>query len=244
MRTRNESADNLHRPVEGFWYVIPLTAVILLANSLFVVPQGPGERALLALVYAATTLAAAVLLTPLDREFTRASWWSLVRHSAITATVFLAVALIDPQTRVLGAQLFLTAAVLFLLLLAALVPVLNYARHRTSTRQILFSAIIALLLAPIWLGPLAEISGNPELMTNLIVGMSPLSAIAATMDLDYLRTSWFYQHSVIGSLRYEYFSWVNYVLFLVTLIAGCSFGAAKGKFNRIAQPFRKRVTSS
>jgi RsiW-degrading membrane proteinase PrsW (M82 family) len=244
IRNSDQFPEKPYSPLEGFWFVIPLTATILLTNSLFGIPREPGNRALLVLIYAVTTLVAAVLLTPLDREFSRPSWWSLVRRCAIGAAIFLLVTLLDPQTRVLSAQLFLTAALLFLLLLAALAPVLTFAKHRTDARQIVVFTIIALLFAPIWLGPLAELSGNPPTMTNMIVGMSPFSVIATSMDFDYLRTSWFYQHSALGSLRYEYFSWSNYVLLLIALIAGCSFGVANGRFTRIAQPTRKRVTSS
>ena len=69
-------------------------------------------------------------------------------------------------------------------------------------------------------------------MPNLIIGISPLSALAVSLDLDYLRSNWFYQHSVLGSLRYEYLSWSAYVLILATIIAGFFAAAAKLDLDR------------
>lgn len=229
---------------ESLWFVIPLASSLLLARFLFDAPREPGHNELMVLLYAATTILAAVLLTPLNSSFSLQSLWVLGSHCAITTTIFLATTLIDPQTRGLLPELLLSAGLLFLMLLASLSLLLIFVVYRTNARQIVFFSITALLLAPLWLGPLAEISGNTPVPSNLIVGINPLSAIATTLDFDYLRTSWLYKHSVLGSLRYEYFSGSSYALVLITIIAGCSLGAADVKFTRLAQPFKKRVTAS
>ncbi len=206
---------------------------------MFVLPQEPGNDALMILVYAAVTHATAILLMPLDSTFSLQTFWTLVRHCAIATIVFLAAALIDPQTRAIFTQLLLTTVMLFLLLVATLAVVLARTRHQAAARQIVLSITVALMLTPLWLGPLAEVSGNLPLLSNAIVGVSPFSAIATTLDFDYLRSRWFYQHSVLGSLRYEYFAWSGYALTLIAVVAGCSLSAADGKFTRIAHLFGK-----
>lgn len=55
----------------------------------------------------------------------------------------------------------------------------------------------------LWLGPLSELSRN-ETVVNAVLAVSPLTLLAVLADFDYLRTSWFYEHSVIGTLRYAY----------------------------------------
>ena len=87
-------------------------------------------------------------------------------------------------------------------------------------------------------------------MTNLIVGASPLSAFAVSLDIDYLRTSWFYNHSVLGSLRYEYVSWSTYVLIFTIIIAGFKISATTNRpkvirnvIDRLMNLIGKRATS-
>jgi len=226
------------------WFVVPLAGSLLLARFLFALPLEPGNGALMVLLYAAVTHTAALLLTPLDSTFSPQALRSLANRCAIAAIIFLGATLIDPQTRLLFTQLLLAAVTLFLVLLATLSLVLARVKHRPAARQIVLSVTIALMLAPLWLGPLAEISGNSPLLSNTIVSVSPLSVIATSLDFDYLRTRWFYRYSVLGSLRYEYFPWPGYALILITVVAGCSFSAANVKFTRIAHSFRKRVTAS
>lgn len=60
------------------------------------------------------------------------------------------------------------------------------------------------LSMPLWLGPLAELRGSRSELGAWIVTLSPLSHLASAAGCDYLRTDWFYRHSVLGSLRFEY----------------------------------------
>lgn len=59
--------------------------------------------------------------------------------------------------------------------------------------------------APVWLGPLADVlaRSNPE-APAAIVGISPLSHLAVAAGHDLLRNEWFYAHSPIGSLQFDY----------------------------------------
>jgi hypothetical protein len=52
---------------------------------------------------------------------------------------------------------------------------------------------------PVWLAPaLADTSAGA------VVALSPLSHLAVPLELDYLRGAWFYQHSPLGGLRFDY----------------------------------------
>lgn len=59
--------------------------------------------------------------------------------------------------------------------------------------------------APAWLGPLADIlaHGNQG-APAAIAAVSPLSHLAVAAGHDLLRNEWFYAHSPIGSLQFDY----------------------------------------
>jgi len=61
-----------------------------------------------------------------------------------------------------------------------------------------------MMLSPLWLAPLAEAAAPDRTVANLAIALSPLTYLSAAADYDYLRTPWFYGHSAIGSLRYDY----------------------------------------
>ena len=225
-------------------FLVPLVAALFVAGMLFDVPQGPARSALLILVYASATLLSALLLVPIESNMSSRSFRILVGQCALAITVFVLTTQLDPQARIQIGKLLPLAVILFLLLLSALSIVMVNSRHQDSTRQLVFLVIAISLSAPLWLGPLAEATGNSSTTTNLIVGVSPLSALAVSLDLDYLRTSWFYQHSVLGSLRYEYYSWSNYVLLLALITAGFAFHATGVKFHRILNRIKNRVSTS
>jgi hypothetical protein len=48
-------------------------------------------------------------------------------------------------------------------------------------------------------------------------------AFAVALDVDYLRVPWFHEHSVLGSLRYDYLAWPVYAGSLAALAALLSF---------------------
>jgi hypothetical protein len=57
---------------------------------------------------------------------------------------------------------------------------------------------------PLWLAPAAERLGGSGLFADTVVAASPLTCLAVLADYDYLRGNWFYTHSVMGSLRFDY----------------------------------------
>jgi hypothetical protein len=98
--------------------------------------------------------------------------------------------------------------------------------ERLGAAASLAASLIAALVmltsaAPLWLAPLSELSGSSTVV-NLVLAISPLTLLAVLADFDFLRTGWFYQHSVIGALRYEYPSgWAliaNYALLSIAYI--------------------------
>lgn len=70
-------------------------------------------------------------------------------------------------------------------------------------RTAVLAILAAMTLAPVWLGPAAEWSTD-QTIADAAVAISPLTYLAGTVDYDYLRSLWFYEHSAIGSLRFAY----------------------------------------
>ena len=69
---------------------------------------------------------------------------------------------------------------------------------------------VALVLAtvgalPLWLGPTAELlSQQHEGLLDAAVGLSPLTHLAVASGNDLLRNEWFYQHSNLATLPFQY----------------------------------------
>ena len=86
--------------------------------------------------------------------------------------------------------------------------------------QLVLMLYFLLLTAPLWLGPIAFYFANNSQVVNSIINLSPLSYLASLMDYDYLRSSWFYQNTPFGGLRYEYLdSLVNSMIYIIFTIA-------------------------
>jgi hypothetical protein len=82
------------------------------------------------------------------------------------------------------------------------------AREAWESRRILAIAAFAIAsLAPVWLGPAAELAGNASPLPQLTLSVSPLMQFADAAQCDLLRQSWFYAHSNLGALRASYPSW-------------------------------------
>ena len=224
--------------------MIPVAASLLAARWLFDFPSGPDTSALLVLLYATATFLSAFLLIPIDPEISTRSFLAFVGRCLATVMTFLAATQIDTQVHVTVIQILRLSTVLFLLLLCALSLLQIFAEQRINARQIGFFAIAMFTSIPLWLGSIAEITGNHLVTTNLIVGANPLTALAVSLEFDYLRTNWFYQHSVLGSLRYEYYSWSSYVFILISLTTALAIRATGAKYHHILYPFRKRESTS
>lgn len=93
-----------------------------------------------------------------------------------------------------------------------------------------FSLAAGATTAPLWLGPLAELSQSTAIV-NTALAVSPLTLLSVAADFDYLRTGWFYQHSALGALRYEYPSlWILLPCYALPSLA--LFVAAANRINR------------
>lgn len=70
----------------------------------------------------------------------------------------------------------------------------------------LTAALLAVLAAaPLWLGPAAELaSAERPPALQAVVAVSPLTHVAVASGNDLLRNQWFYQHSNLAGLRFDY----------------------------------------
>jgi len=228
IRNSNGKPGTQGRDLPGEWlYIVPLALSLLISRFLFAIPDSPGAVALHMLVYACTTCVAALLFVPVSPPCSLKSLSALSGRCGVATVLFLAAVLADSQTRGAIGQALPLALMVFLLTLATLAPVLAIGANAALVRQCVFVVFAILLATPVWLAPLAEQAGIWPGAPDLIIGVSPLSALAVSLDFDYLRSNWFYQYSVLGSLRYEYLSWSAYVLILATTIAGLVTGATK-----------------
>ena len=176
-----------------------LAATILLSRMLLPVIEEPAKPALVAVTYGCATLLALLLFRPQAvTSVLQTVGWSL------TATVLFAVILLlDPLTR--GIAIAFPGIVMTVLLLTGTVGVVTQKMSMSGAVTVL----ALLTLAPLWAAPAVELAGNPAWFTDAVVASSPLTLIATALDLDYLRTSWFYANSALGSMRYEYPDWIS-----------------------------------
>ena len=112
------------------------------------------------LVYAGTACFSALLFVPLGPDDSTHGVLVLWRRCAAVVLIFMIAVWADSQTRAVIGQTLPLALMLFLLLMAALAPVLAVRARRTEARQIAFAVLAILFAAPVWLGPLAEQTGN------------------------------------------------------------------------------------
>lgn len=77
-------------------------------------------------------------------------------------------------------------------------------RDRLAAATLLAACGMLAVAAPIWLGPIAEGFAPTGMFVDALVAVSPLSYLAVLADHDYLRATWFYEYTALGSLRYDY----------------------------------------
>jgi len=195
-----------------YLYAIPVTLALLVIGFLFDVSPQPGRDGLLAIALACATCVVALLFVPTRIKVT-VTLIDAAIVTAIGAAVFLWVSGMTMPWPPL-----LRLAITCLLVTFAALSLLQFIPGQVErNRLFVLVGLSSLIAAPVWLGPIAEAAGNPPGLTNLIAGISPLSAFAVALDADILRTNWFYTHSALGSLRYEYFAWSTYLAVLVGL---------------------------
>jgi hypothetical protein len=192
---------------------------VLISRFLFDLPGSPADTLMHLLIYAAATCFAGLLLVPVAGCSDIRNLSALMARIAAATMVFIIIAAADPQTRSAVEQFAPLALFVFMLLLAALLQVQIMSVKTKHARELVFVIFAVLFATPVWLAPLAELAAQWPAVPDLIVAMSPLTTLAVSLDLDYLRTNWFYQYSVLGSLRFEYLSWSAYLLGLTVIIA-------------------------
>lgn len=177
---------------------VTLALVFVLASRfLFPTAGDPAAAPLAAVIYgAAAVLGALVFLVREDSESTHA-----LKESLAAAFVASVIVVADPLTRPL-----LPVLPAYLLVVYLLCATLAAASRITgvATAAVLFAT---LSLAPVWAAPLVEYAGNPSWLSGLVIDSSPLTSLALALDLDYLRSTWFYGYSALGSMRYDYPGW-------------------------------------
>jgi hypothetical protein len=147
----------------------------------------------------------AILLMPLGFE-NRIRLKVVVLWAVLAATGYLVLSLLMGYSIPGRGGIHLAGGVLVLvLLLSALQTLIRCFTSSPGAGLTLVSLIVgAFLAAPVYLGVVAEQFSDRVLVANIIVAASPLSYLAGIVEFDYLRTTWFYQHTSFGGLRFEY----------------------------------------
>jgi len=192
-----------------YLFTVPIAISLLVCALLIDLSPQPGRDELLMLSLASAACLTGMLFAPIG---------TVAKNSALVTLLFIAAVFALPHITIQWLPLLRLSVTLFLVIAVALSVLQLFPNRTERARQFVVIGLATLFALPIWLGPIAEATGNPMWLTNLIVAASPLSAFAAALDLDVLRTNWFYQHSALGSLRYEYFSWLGYVAVLGVLV--------------------------
>ena len=182
---------------------------VALSQLLFSIDDEPARAAWVVTIYACAGLFAALVFRPRGET----PVFSLFGWCATVTALVVAISVADPDAR--PALAFLPRVSVTFMLLAATVAI--------ATKRLpvpVAVAIVGLLsLMPVWAAPAVELAGNPARFTDTVVAASPLTVFSVSLDLDYLRTSWFYINSSLGSMRYSYPSWISLCLFLSALPA-------------------------
>jgi hypothetical protein len=207
-------------------FTIPVALTI--ACVAFATRSATGDPKLLGIGLVVAAAFAALLFAPARSGPVARLAAETLTDAALVAATMLAVMIILP-----GFPLRLTASpqligAAFLLIFSTLAALQLCLAIHAGTRPILAMLMAVLVAAPIWLAPVVEATGNPAWLTNLAVAISPLSLIAVTVDVDLLRTPWFYENSAIGSLRYSYPSLPACLATLALLGGLLLFAASRG----------------
>lgn len=191
-------------------FALPITLSLLFVALLFEPADQPGRDALVAVALAATGAIATLLLVDLRPRPARV----VVADVAVAA---LAVGIVLVGLPAFAVGWLETARLVTAVFVVTLPPVLLLraaGARAEALRPVVITIFATLLATPIWLGPAIEWAGNPAGPTLAVVALSPLTAFAAALEIDLLRTYWFYAQSPLGSMRYGYPAWFAYVAVL------------------------------
>lgn len=129
------------------------------------------------------------------------AWSSLAAALAFAAPV--ATGMAAPLPAASLAIVVWLASLALQLLVACVVGLARTSEH-TTARVAVTAVYLALSAAPLWLGPAAQLLGSQSGWPTRIVALSPAAHLASAIECDLLRTTWFYAHTPIGGLRFDY----------------------------------------
>ncbi len=179
----------------------------------------------------------AILLMPLGLK-NSVRLQLVVMWAALAAVGFLLLSLLTGHSPPGTGGVHLAGGVLVLILLfSALLMLIRGLTSSPFAALTLVSLIVgAFLAAPLYLGVVAEQFSDRMLVANFIVAASPLSYFAGIIEYDYLRTTWFYQNTSFGGLRFEYPDVaVTSVVYLVIAMAMLMFSARHKTFKNVGK---------
>ncbi len=104
------------------------------------------------------------------------------------------------------------AAAVLMIGAASMIITLADRRGWQDTRTRLFLLLAISATSCLWLGPAAELAAAEPWIATLIVNLNPVSFLAAAAGYDYLLSTWLYQRTAFGSLRYEFWPLAIFVI--------------------------------
>lgn len=177
-------------------------AISFAISTLLPLEQGPAMAGLKATTYSLSAVFAVVLLLPDNDERVLETMAWCAAGAFLAAIVVLA----DSSTRVLWAY-----APRLLMTVFVLTATFSIVRRVLGT-SLLIALFAMLTMLPVWAAPLVELTGNPDWLNRAVINASPVTAVAVAVDLDFLRSEWFYANSALGSMRYDYPGWIPIIL--------------------------------
>jgi hypothetical protein len=187
----------------GSWLTLLALSVFVTEGMHYAAPDADTGAMQASLALSVSWLA--ILLMPLGFE-NRVRPQLVIIWAVLAAAGYLLLSLLMAHLNPGRGGVHLAGGVLVLvLLMSALQTLIRGFTSSPCAGLTLVSLIVgAFLAAPLYLGVVAEQFSDRVLVANIIVAASPLSYFAGIVEFDYLRTTWFYQHTSFGGLRFEY----------------------------------------
>ncbi len=188
----------------SLWHclAVPVLAAVLAEGILFGVDDIPVQA--LWLSYAASTVLVGYLVYPAPAGRHDAPLGPLLFQGVVTAGSFLFLVTVRsgvPADPLPLLQLALGICILNLFLGSVTLCLSYILDDRERARRTVSATTLLASAAPLWLAPLVE---QVPAMTSAVVNISPLTYLAVISDYDFLRSAWFYRHTPLGGLRYNY----------------------------------------
>lgn len=189
------------------WYVLALPALAQLFVACLFHGADQIPPAALALGTATITIVIACMLWPMLFSDTLVQPRDLGLWTLLTSAVALLLMMANtPVASWPSLALPLAAGVLAIsFLLGTLTLFLNRLVKLDApiAHRVVLTTFIVAATTPLWLGPVAGMLASQG-FTDLIIAVSPVGYLISLIDYDALRSAWFYTHTPLGGLRYDY----------------------------------------